>query len=140
VEEDETAGPGPALHRQDRPVTRRDASGRLQVPSRVPETRPTLLGDWFIYLSIVVLVCGVVAITALELGAALTSVVVRLPVLLAGVLLVVLSVDALVRVWRSAWAWLPVDRGRGLFRFVWAATLGAILVLTMVAMIFVVAA
>lgn len=124
------------LDRQERP-RRLDASGRPLVPSRVPETRPPLLGDWFIYLSIIVLICGVVAITALELGAPITDAVVRIPVLLAGVLLVLLSVDAMVRVWRSAWAWLPIDRGRGLFRFVWAATLAAILVLTVVAIAFV---
>jgi hypothetical protein len=35
------------------------------------------------------------------------------------------AADGAVRVWRSAWAWLPVDRNRGLFRFVWAAVLGA---------------
>lgn len=110
------------------------------MPSRIPETKPPLLGDWFIYLSIVVLVCGVVAITALELGAAISAPVVRLPVLLAGTLLVVLSVDALARVWRSAWAWLPVDRGRGLFRFVWAAALAAILALTVVAIFVVIGA
>jgi hypothetical protein len=25
----------------------------------------------------------------------------------------------MVRIWRSAWAWMPVDRGRGLFRLAW---------------------
>ncbi len=93
----------------------------------MPETRPPLLGDWFIYLSIVVLICGVLAITALELGSPLTSAFVRFPALIAAGLLIVLSADAAVRIWRSAFAWLPVDRGRGLFRFVWAAVLGAIL-------------
>ena len=24
-----------------------------------------------------------------------------------------------VRIWRSAWAWMPVNRGRGLFRLAW---------------------
>lgn len=136
MDNDETIEPAPTLHRQDRPATR-DASARRLVPSRVPETRPPLLGDWFIYLSIVVLVCGVVAITALELGETLDSPIVRLPVLLAGGLLVVLALDALARVWRSAWAWLPVDRGRGLFRFVWAAVLAGILLLTILAMVLV---
>jgi hypothetical protein len=23
------------------------------------------------------------------------------------------------RIWRSAWAWMPIDRGRGLFRLAW---------------------
>lgn len=94
----------------------------------MPETSPPLLGDWFIYLSIIVLICGVVAISALEFGNALGSPIARIPALIASVLLIPISADAAVRVWRSAWAWLPVDRNRGLFRFVWAAVLAAILV------------
>lgn len=87
-----------------------------------------MLGDWFIYLSIVVLICGVVAISALEFGNDLNSAVVRVPALIACILLVPISADAAVRVWRSAWAWLSVDRNRGLFRFVWAAVLVGILI------------
>ena len=30
--------------------------------------------------------------------------------------------DAIVRIWRSAWAWMPVDRTKGLFRLAWVAT------------------
>lgn len=115
------------LDRQERPEPV-DASGRPLVPSRVPEVRPTPLQDWFIYLSIVVLVCGVIAISALELGARLTDGFVRFPLVIGATVLAVVTVDALVRVWRSAWAWLPVHRGRGLFRFAWAAVLAAILV------------
>lgn len=111
------------LDRQDVP-----RNPRGEPPQRVPELRPPLLGDWFIYLSVVVLICGVVAITALELGNHLWDGVVRWPAIVAAALLVPISADAAVRVWRSAWAWLPVDRGRGLFRFVWAAVLLAILV------------
>jgi hypothetical protein len=116
------------LDRQPWPEPR-PPSGRPVPPQRVPETRPTVLGDWFIYLSIIVLICGVVAITALELGAGPTDAVVRLPVLIGAAVLAIVSLDALVRVWRSAWAWLPVDRGRGLFRFVWAAVLALSLLL-----------
>ncbi len=87
-----------------------------------------MLGDWFIYLSVVVLISGVVAITALELGSPITSAFVRFPALIASGLLIVLSADAAVRAWRSAWAWLPVNRGRGLFRFVWAAVLLGVLI------------
>ena len=123
------------LDRQPIPE-RRDASGRPP-PQRIPETRPTPLQDWFIYLSVIVLICGVVAISALELGAAPTDLVVRLPVLIGGVVLIIVSTDALVRIWRSAWAWLPVDRGRGLFRFVWAAVVAASIVLASGAVIFV---
>ncbi len=122
MEHDEILDPGPRLDRQEVRV-RRDAKGRSLLPSRVPETRPTPLQDAFIYLSIGVLVSGIIAITALELGARLTDPVVRIPILVGGALLVVVTVDAMVRIWRSAWAWLPVDRGRGLFRFVWVGVL-----------------
>ena len=94
----------------------------------MPEANPPMLGDWFIYLSIIVLICGVIAISALEFGNELDSLIVRVPGFIASVLLVPISADAAVRVWRSAWTWLPVDRNRGLFRFVWAAVLAGILV------------
>ncbi len=93
----------------------------------MPEANPPLLGDWFIYLSVIVLICGVIAISALEFGSSLSSPVVRIPGFIACALLVPISADAAVRVWRSAWTWLPVDRNRGLFRFVWAAVLAGIL-------------
>lgn len=111
------------LHRQELPPPR-----RREPPQRVPEANPPLLGDWFIYLSVIVLFAGVIAITALEFGNSLTATVVRIPALVASILLVPISADAAVRVWRSAWTWLPVDRARGLFRFVWAAVLVGILV------------
>jgi hypothetical protein len=103
---------------------------RPQPPSRVEETRPPLLGDWFIYLSVVVLACGVTVITALSFGAELNSGIVRVPAMIGGGLLLILAADAMVRVWRSAWAWLPVDRKRGLFRFTWVAMLAVIAVAT----------
>ena len=40
---------------------------------------------------------------------------------LAAPLLVLTTADAVLRIWRSAWAWMPVDRGRGLFRLAWVA-------------------
>jgi hypothetical protein len=124
---DEDIG-GPVLDRQAHPGGR-GGQGRPIPPQRVPETRPTPLQGAFIYLSVVVLVCGVIAIMALELGTPPSSLLVKVPVLVGGSLLVLVTADALVRVWRSAWAWLPVDRGRGLFRFVWAAVLaGSLLV------------
>jgi len=121
------------LDRQERPETF-DAAGRPLVPQRVPETRPTPLQDWFIYLSVIVLVCGTIAISALELGAAPGDLVVRLPVALGAAVLSIVTIDAIVRVWRSAWAWLPVNRGRGLFRFVWVAVLGGVLVAAVAAL------
>lgn len=132
--DDERALPGvPELDRQSRPV-RFDARGRSARPNRVPEARPTPLQGAFIYLSIVVLVCGVVAITALELGATLQAPVVRVPVVLGALVLAVLTLDALLRVSRSARVWLRVDPGRAAFRVVWVAVLLAILVLVAAAL------
>ena len=36
-------------------------------------------------------------------------------------LLVITTADAVVRIWRAAWAWMPVDRTKGLFRLAWVA-------------------
>jgi hypothetical protein len=36
-------------------------------------------------------------------------------VLIGAPLLVITTADAIVRIWRSAWAWMPVD-GKGAFR------------------------
>jgi hypothetical protein len=113
------------LHRQELPPPRRP-----EPPQRVPEANPPLLGDWFIYLSVIVLFSGFIAITALEFGNDPGSIIVRFPALVATALLVPISADAALRVWRSAWTWLPVDRNRGLFRFIWAAVLGATLVVS----------
>ncbi len=65
------------------------------------------------------LICGAIAISALELGAGLGSPLVKLCVLIAAPLLVVTTADAILRIWRSAWAWMPVDRTKGLFRLAW---------------------
>ena len=90
-------------------------------PRSVPETAPTPLQRHYINLSVIVLICGVITITALELGASLSSPLVKLCVLIATPLLLVTTGDAVLRIWRSAWAWMPVDRGRGLFRLAWVA-------------------
>lgn len=123
----------PALDRQERrpPV---DVQGRPLVPQRVPETRPTPLQGIFIYLSIVALVCGVLAIIALELGTPMSSWLVKLPVLVGGAVLLAVTADALVRVWRSVAAWRPVDAGRAAFRLVWAAVLAGSLVVVLLIM------
>lgn len=126
VDHDDASAGGHPLHRQERPA-KLDAAGRPSVPQRVPETRPTPLTDAFIHLSLIVLVCGVAAIVALEMGTPMSSPLVKLPVLVGGVVLLVVTVDALVRVWRSVGAWRPVDRGRALFRLLWAAILASTL-------------
>lgn len=90
-------------------------------PRSVPEAAPTPLQRHYINLSVIVLVCGAIAITALELGASLGSPLVKLCVIVAAPLLLLTTGDAVLRIWRSAWAWMPVDRGKGLFRLGWVA-------------------
>jgi hypothetical protein len=91
-------------------------------PRSVPETAPTPLQKHYVLLSVPVLVAGTVAITALELGVPIGAPLLKLCVLVAAPLLLVTSADAVVRIWRSAWAWMPVNRGRGLFRLAWVVT------------------
>jgi len=125
--DDERLDGAPQLDRQERPLPL-DVHGRPLVPQRVPETAPTPLQSSFIYLSIVVLVCGVIAIAALELGTPMSSPWVKLPVLVGGAILLAVTADATVRVARSVAAWWDVDRGRALFRVVWVVVLAASLV------------
>jgi hypothetical protein len=93
-----------------------------QPPRSVPETEPTPLQKNYVLLSVPVLILGAIAITALELGVPLGSPLIKLCVLVAAPLLVITTADALLRIWRSAWAWMPVDRTKGLFRLAWVAT------------------
>ena len=90
-------------------------------PRSVPEVAPTPLQKHYINLSVPVLIAGAIAITALNLGAKLGDPLVKLCVLVAAPLLVVTTADAILRIWRSAWAWMPVDRGKGWFRLAWVA-------------------
>jgi hypothetical protein len=96
------------------------------VPRAIPETAPTPLQRHYINLSAVALVAGAVAITALETGSTLASPLVKACILLGAPILIVTTADAGLRIWRSAWAWMPIDRGRGLFRLSWvlAAAIG----------------
>ncbi len=91
-------------------------------PRSVPETAPTPLQQRYVLLSVPVLILGAIAITALELGASPSSPLIKLCVAIAAPLLIVTTADAIVRIWRSAWAWMPVDRTKGLFRLAWVAT------------------
>ena len=93
-------------------------------PQRVPEVKPPLLGDWFIYLSVVVLFCGVIAITALELGSSLDSAIVRIPAIIGAGILALVAADAAVRTYRSIWAWWPISKARAIQRAVWTVVLG----------------
>ncbi len=90
-------------------------------PRSVPETAPTPLQKHYVLLSVPVLILGAIAITALELGMPLGSPLIKLCVLIAAPLLVITTGDAVVRIWRSAWAWMPVDATKGLFRLAWVA-------------------
>ena len=85
----------------------------------MPEVAPTPLQRYYINLSVIVLICGAIAITALELGAPLGSPLVKLCAIVAAPLLIVTTADAILRIWRSAWAWMPVDRAKGAFRLAW---------------------
>jgi hypothetical protein len=117
----------PQLDRQERPLPV-DVHGRPLVPQRVPELQPTPLQSSFIYLSVLVLICGIIAIAALELGTPMSSLWVKIPVLVGGIVLLAVTLDALIRVWRSIAAWWDVDRGRALFRIVWVAVIAASIV------------
>jgi hypothetical protein len=123
--DDERWEPGmPVLDRQPvQPVQPSTLPPSLQglPPRSVPEVAPTPLQKYYINLSVPVLICGAVAITALNLGADLGDPLVKLCVVIAAPLLVITTADAIVRIWRSAWAWMPVDRGKGWFRLAWVA-------------------
>jgi hypothetical protein len=117
--DDERWQPGmPVLERQATPLP---PSLRGLPPRSVPEVRPTPLQRHYINLSVVALIAGAVAITALNLGAGLGSPLVKLCVIVAAPILLLTTADAGLRIWRSAWAWMPVDRGKGLFRLSWVA-------------------
>lgn len=105
------------------------AAGQPAPPRTIPETAPTPLQRHYINLSAIALVAGVIAITALETGSTLSSPLVKACILVAAPILIATTADASLRIWRSAWAWLPVDRGRGLFRFAWlgAAVIGIVI-------------
>ena len=112
----------PALDRQAvRAPTPLPPSLQGLPPRSVPEVAPTPLQKQYINLSVVVLICGAIAITALNLGARLGDPLIKLCVIVAAPLLVVTTADAIVRIWRSAWAWMPIDRVKGTFRLAWVA-------------------
>ena len=117
----------PVLDRQPVVETTRPVSAQLPPslqglpPRSVPETAPTPLQKQYVLLSVPVLIAGAIAITALEIGVPLGSPLIKLCVIVGAPLLVVTTADATLRIWRSAWAWMPVNRSRGLFRLAWVA-------------------
>jgi hypothetical protein len=106
----------------------------------VPETAPTPLQKHYVLLSAPALVAGAIAITSLEMGAGTDNLLVKLCVAVAAPLLLITTADATLRIWRSAWAWMPVDRGRGLFRLSWVVVSVAFLALIVVATVLVLGA
>ena len=130
----------PVLDRQPVPETQLPPSLRGLPPRSVPEARPTPLQRQYINLSVVALICGAVAITALEIGAPLGHPIVKLCVLVGAPLLLLANADATVRIWRSAWAWMPVNRGRALFRLAWVVVAVLLLVALTIAAIVVIVA
>ena len=108
------------------PVLDRQAVGRARGPDRIPEVAPTPLQRHYINLSAVALVAGAIGITMVEAGTPLSSPIVKICAILAAPIFVLTTADAAVRFWRSAWAWMPINPARGLFRLTWvlAALLG----------------
>jgi hypothetical protein len=103
------------------PVLDRQPIGHDRPIDRIPEAKPTPLQKHYINLSAIALVAGALGITALEAGASLSSPLVKFCALIATPIFVVTTADAALRFWRSAWAWMPINRGRGMFRIVWTA-------------------
>lgn len=120
----------PVLERQGAPVTTPAVApaaapaGPVPTPRSVPEIAPTPLQAQYINISAIALVAGVIAITALETGSTLASPLVKLCILVGAPLLILTTADASLRIWRSAWAWMPVNRNRGLFRLAWLVASG----------------
>ena len=113
----------PVLDRQaPRPAPTLPPSLRGLPPRSVPEVAPTPLQRHYINLSVVALIAGAVAITAMNLGVGLGAPIVKLCVLVAAPILLLTTGDAALRIWRSAWAWMPVNPGRGAFRLAWFAS------------------
>ena len=134
----------PVLDRQapgaPRPPTKLPPSLQGLPPRSVPETAPTPLQRHYINLSVVALVAGFIAITALNLGVGLGNPLVKLCVLVAAPILLLTTTDAALRIWRSAWAWMRVDPGRGLFRLAWFGSAVVFLVLSVLAAVVVLSA
>ena len=103
------------------PVLDRQGIGANRAPDRIPETQPTPLQQHYITLSAIALVAGAVAITGVETGMPLSSPLIKFCALIGAPLFIVTTADAALRFYRSAMAWMPIDRGRALFRLTWVA-------------------
>jgi hypothetical protein len=143
--DDERWSPGmPVLQRQavrePRPAPNLPPSLQGLPPRSVPETAPTPLQRAYINLSVVVFLCGLIAISALELGVGFGNPLVKLCVLIGGPILIVATADVALRSWRSALAWLPVNPGRAWFRVAWVVMAAILIALAGAAIVLVVIA
>jgi hypothetical protein len=143
--DDERWTPGmPVLQRQPvrevRPAPNLPPSLQGLPPRSVPETAPTPLQRVYINLSVIVFLCGLVAISALELGAGFGHPLVKLCVLIGGPILILTTADVALRSWRSARAWMPVNPSRAWFRVAWVVMAGVLIALSVGAIVVVVLA
>jgi hypothetical protein len=108
------------------PVLDRQGIGAGRAPDRIAETKPTPLQRHYINLSAIALVAGALGITAVEAGTPISSPIVKLCALVAAPIFVLTTADAALKFYRSAWAWMPINPARGMFRLTWvlAALLG----------------
>ena len=103
------------------PSLDRQGIGAERAIDRIPETQPTPLQKHYINLSAVALLVGVFAITGVETGMPISSPIIKFCALIGAPLFILTTADAALRFYRSARAWMPIDRGRGLFRLTWVA-------------------
>ena len=103
------------------PVLNRQGIDGPRAPDRIPEMKPTPLQKHYINLSAIALVAGAFAITGVETGIPLSSPIIKFCALIGAPLFILTTADAALRFYRSARAWMPIDRGRGLFRLTWVA-------------------
>jgi hypothetical protein len=103
------------------PSLDRQGIGAERAIDRIPETQPTPLQKHYINLSAVALLAGAFAITGVETGMPISSPIIKFCALIGAPLFILTTADAALRFYRSARAWMPIDRGRGLFRLTWVA-------------------
>lgn len=121
----------PVLDRQAVPAPGLPPSLAGMPPRSVPETAPTPLQRHYVVLSVLAFLAGAIGITALEAGLSPGSPLVKLCALVTAPIIVVTTLDAALRIWRSAWAWMPVNRGRALFRLSWIVVAAVFIVITL---------
>jgi hypothetical protein len=129
--DDQRWEPGmPVLDRQASPSPNLPPSLAGLPPRSVPESARTPLQRHYVLLSVVAFLAGAIGITALEAGVGPGSLLVKVCAIVAAPIIVVTTLDAALRIWRSAWAWMPVNKGRGLFRLSWLVAAAVFITIT----------